>query len=35
MLSSGHYVRARDTTHTCAQTRLLNRYDERVALKDS
>src|SRR5271166_1727343 len=35
MLSSGQYVRARDTTHTCAQTRLLNRYDERVALKDN
>ncbi len=35
MLPSGQYVRARSTTHTCAQTRLLNRYDERVALKDS
>jgi polyphosphate kinase len=35
MNSDGEYQRVPDTTHTCAQTRLLNRYDERVALKDS
>jgi hypothetical protein len=35
LLSSGYYARVRGETNTCAQTRLLNRYDDRVALKDN
>jgi polyphosphate kinase len=33
--STGQYVRAEDADHVCAQVRLLNLYDERVALTDS
>jgi polyphosphate kinase len=32
--STGQYVRAEDAHHVCAQMRLLNLYDERVALTD-
>ena len=35
LLATGKYVRVPGTTHTCAQTRLLARYDERVALTDN
>jgi polyphosphate kinase len=35
LLPTGKYVRVPGTTHSCAQTRLLSRYDERVALTDS
>jgi polyphosphate kinase len=35
LLSNGYYTRVRGGTNTCAQTRLLNRYDDRVALKDN
>jgi polyphosphate kinase len=33
--SSGSYARAEGTEHTCAQTRLLSLYDERVPLTDA
>jgi polyphosphate kinase len=35
LLATGKYVRVPGTTHTCAQTRLLQRYDDRVALTDN
>jgi polyphosphate kinase len=33
--SAGHYTRAEDADHLCAQARLLNLYDERVPLTDT
>ncbi|MEA3195999.1 MAG: hypothetical protein QOF32_51, partial [Gammaproteobacteria bacterium] len=33
--SAGHYTRAKDADHLCAQARLLNLYDERVPLTDN
>ena len=33
--SDGRYERVVGTTHTCAQTTLLNFYDERVALREA
>jgi polyphosphate kinase len=33
--SAGHYTRAKDADHLCAQTRLLSLYDERVPLTDT
>src|ERR1700677_1148978 len=33
--STGQYVRAEDADHVCAQVRLLNLYDERLALTDA
>jgi polyphosphate kinase len=33
--SAGHYARAKDADHLCAQARLLNLYDERVPLTDN
>jgi polyphosphate kinase len=33
--SAGHYTRAEDADHLCAQARLLNLYDERIPLTDT